>query len=203
MRVKTILCSLFGVVSVPLFASGEITSGEEGYQKAESKTEIIPPEDQLGVTFSSSLLRQRSCLYAWAVTGWDVIRDDRSVDGEVCSMKLLIKETPHVLLVETHVVDGKITGKVTKVYKGTFNQGDRISCEAPKNLFKKECFTNRFLPEMYILCKSVTQGNGGERILHDVTVVPTVAEFFRPQWALEQAMKILQIIDDEGNVLPQ
>lgn len=123
-------------------------------------------------------------MYADSISGWEIVGDYRSSDDAIYAMRRAVLEYPNVLLANTNICNGKITGKIKEVYKGKLNQEDDISCHAPANLYPVQEGNNKTLSEMFILCKSFTATNSGTHILEDCVVIPRNQTPFIPEAAL-------------------
>lgn len=137
------------------------------------------------------LLAGCSCMYANSITGWDIIGDYRGSDAAVYAMQCAVHEYPNVLLANTNVCNGKITGIIKKVYKGKLNQGGNMSCHAPANLYPVQESNNKCLSEMFILCKSSTATDSGTHILEDCVVIPRNQTPLVPEVALRIALSMI------------
>ena len=129
-------------------------------------------------------------LHADSITGWEIVGDACSTDGAVYEMKRTVQDYPYVMLTTAHTTENQITGTIKTVYKGELSQSNKIKCDAPQNLFKVQVENIEYLPEMFVLCKSVTMDTDGIYVLHDAIVIPRTSTPFLPEVALRIVLKL-------------
>ena len=127
-------------------------------------------------------------LHADSITGWETVGDARSTDGAVYEMKRTVQDYPYVMLLTARASENQITGTIKTVYKGELRQSTEINCDAPQNLFQVQEEGREYLPEMFVLCKSVTIDRDGKYLLHDAIIIPRTRAPFLPEVALKIAL---------------